>query len=226
MFYRHEYMEVIMKKMHRTKRRLSGLLIMVIVISLMVGYYRVNYTGNLDTVTEGIADSIIRFHVRADSDSEEDQEVKLKVKQAVVEYIEPLLADSESIDESRSILMEQSDNIKEVAINTLRSEGHSDSVNVYFENSYFPVKSYGDVTFPAGYYEAFRVDIGAAEGKNWWCVLYPPLCFVDAVYGVVPDESKQKLEGVLTEKEYQTVTHKGCQIKFKYLTFLNELLGL
>lgn len=226
MFYRHEYMEVIMKKMHRTKRRLSGLLIMVIVISFIVGYYRVNYTGNFDTVTEGIADSIIRFHVRADSDSEEDQEVKLKVKQAVVDYIEPLLADSESIDESRSILMEQSDNIKEVAINTLRSEGHSDSVNVYFENSYFPVKSYGDVTFPAGYYEAFRVDIGAAEGKNWWCVLYPPLCFVDAVYGVVPDESKQKLEGVLTEKEYQTVTHKGCQIKFKYLTFLNELLGL
>lgn len=226
MFYRHEYMEVIMKKMHRTKRRLAVLLIMVIVISLMVGYYRVNYTGNLDAVTEGIADSIIRFHVRANSDSEEDQEVKLKVKQAVVDYIEPLLADSESIDESRNILMEQSDNIKEVAINTLRSEGHDDSVHVYFENSYFPVKSYGDVTFPAGYYEAFRVDIGAAEGKNWWCVLYPPLCFVDAVYGVVPDESKQKLEGVLTEKEYQTVTQKECMIKFKYLTFLNELLGL
>lgn len=226
MFYRHEYMEVIMKKMHRTKRRLAVLLIMVIVISLMVGYYRVNYTGNLDAVTEGIADSIIRFHVRANSDSEEDQEVKLKVKQAVVDYIEPLLADSQSIDESRNILMEQSDNIKEVAINTLRSEGHDDSVNVYFENSYFPVKSYGDVTFPAGYYEAFRVDIGAAEGKNWWCVLYPPLCFVDAVYGVVPDESKQKLEGVLTEKEYRTVTQKECRIKFKYLTFLNELLGL
>ncbi len=226
MFYRHEYMEVIMKKMHRTKRRLAVLLIMVIVISLMVGYYRVNYTGNLDAVTEGIADSIIRFHVRANSDSEEDQEVKLKVKQAVVDYIEPLLADSQSIDESRNILMEQSDNIKEVAINTLRSEGHDDSVNVYFENSYFPVKSYGDVTFPAGYYEAFRVDIGAAEGKNWWCVLYPPLCFVDAVYGVVPDESKQKLEGVLTEKEYQTVTQKECRIKFKYLTFMNELLGL
>lgn len=215
-----------MKKMHRTKRRLAVLLIMVIVISLMVGYYRVNYTGNLDAVTEGIADSIIRFHVRANSDSEEDQEVKLKVKQAVVDYIEPLLADSQSIDESRNILMEQSDNIKEVAINTLRSEGHDDSVNVYFENSYFPVKSYGDVTFPAGYYEAFRVDIGAAEGKNWWCVLYPPLCFVDAVYGVVPDESKQKLEGVLTEKEYQTVTQKECRIKFKYLTFMNELLGL
>lgn len=226
MFYRHEYMEVIMKKMHRTKRRLAVLLIMVIVISLVVGYYRVNYTGNLDAVTEGIADSIIRFHVRANSDSEEDQEVKLKVKQAVVDYIEPLLADSQSIDESRNILMEQSDNIKEVAINTLRSEGHDDSVNVYFENSYFPVKSYGDVTFPAGYYEAFRVDIGAAEGKNWWCVLYPPLCFVDAVYGVVPDESKQKLEGVLTEKEYQTVTQKECRIKFKYLTFMNELLGL
>ena len=201
-----------MKRMHKTRKRLTYLLMFVIVISSLVGYYRVTYMRSLETVTQGISESIIRFHVRADSDSEEDQEVKLKVKQAVVDYIRPMLSESESI--------------KEVAVSTLRDNGFDDDVRVYFERSYFPVKSYGDVTFPAGYYEAFRIDIGEAEGKNWWCVLYPPLCFVDAVYGVVPEESKEKLAGVLTEKEYKTVTDKGCQIKFKYLTFLNELFGL
>ena len=215
-----------MKKMHKTRKRLTYLLMFVIVISSLVGYYRVTYMGSLETVTQGISESIIRFHVRANSDSEEDQEVKLKVKQAVVDYIRPMLSESESIDESRNILEKESAAIKEVAISTLRDNGFDDDVRVYFERSYFQVKSYGDVTFPAGYYEAFRVDIGEAEGKNWWCVLYPPLCFVDAVYGVVPEESKEKLAGVLTEKEYKTVTDKGCQIKFKYLTFLNELFGL
>ena len=78
-------------------------------------------------------------------------------------------------------------------------------VKVYFENCYFPVKSYGDVTFPPGEYEAFRIDIGESAGKNWWCVLYPPLCFVDTVYGVVPDESKDKLKNVLNEEEYHAV---------------------
>ena len=130
--------------------------------------------------------------MRANSDSQEDQEVKLKVKEAVVDYIRPALSESDSLSESRAILEAESDNVRNVAIKTLRDNGFMEDVSVYFEKSYFPVKSYGDVTFPAGYYEAFRVDIGDAEGKNWWCVLYPPLCFVDAVYGVVPEDSKKE----------------------------------
>lgn len=208
------------------KKRLGILLIIIIVASGLVGYYRVSYAGNLEAVTEGISESIIRFHVRAASDSKEDQEVKLKVKEAVVDYIRPALSDSESLSQSRAILEAESDNIRNVAVKTLRDNGFPDEVYVYFEKSYFPVKSYGDVTFPAGYYEAFRVDIGKAEGKNWWCVLYPPLCFVDAVYGVVPEDSKEKLAGVLTDEEYKAVTAKGCKVRFKYLTFINELLGL
>ena len=184
------------------KKKLCILLIVIIAVSGLVGYYRVSYAGNLEAVTEGISESIIRFHVRANSDSQEDQEVKLKVKEAVVDYIRPALSDSESLSQSREILEAESDNIRNVAIKTLRDNGFMEDVSVYFERSYFPVKSYGDVTFPAGYYEAFRVDIGEAEGKNWWCVLYPPLCFVDAVYGVVPEDSKEKLAGVLTDEEY------------------------
>ena len=98
-------------------------------------------------------------------------------------------------------------------------------VAVYFENSYFPMKSYGDVTFPPGEYEAFRIDIGAHDGKNWWCVLYPPLCFVDTSYGVLPDTSKDTLKNILTEDEYNAITNTRVEYRCKYLTFLNCLFA-
>ena len=98
-------------------------------------------------------------------------------------------------------------------------------VAVYFENSYFPMKSYGDVTFPPGEYEAFRIDIGAHDGKNWWCVLYPPLCFVDTSYGVLPDTSKDTLKNILTEDEYNAITNTRVEYRCKYLTFLNRLFA-
>ena len=98
-------------------------------------------------------------------------------------------------------------------------------VAVYFDNSYFPMKSYGDVTFPPGEYEAFRIDIGAHDGKNWWCVLYPPLCFVDTSYGVLPDTSKDTLKNILTEDEYNAITNTRVEYRCKYLTFLNRLFA-
>lgn len=202
------------------------LLFILLAIFIIVGTYRVKYFGDIDKLQKGIASEIIRFHVRANSDSDEDQELKLKVKDAVVDYIKPKLNGSQSLDESRQILNNEIDNIKQVAIDTLRANNSDYQVSVYFEKAYFPVKSYGDVTFPPGEYEAFRIDIGESEGRNWWCVLYPPLCFVDAVYGVVPQESKNQLANVLSEDEYRAVTNTNNKIKFKYLTFLNSWFGL
>ena len=202
------------------KKKLGILLIVIIAVSGLVGYYRVSYAGNLEAVTEGISESIIRFHVRANSDSQEDQEVKLKVKEAVVDYIRPALSESDSLSESRAILEAESDNIRNVAIKTLRDNGFMEDVSVYFERSYFPVKSYGDVTFPAGYYEAFRVDIGDAEGKNWWCVLYPNMCFQGSVYEVMDESSGEELREVLTQEEYADVFDSGkMQIRWKFLDY-------
>ena len=168
--------------------------------------------------------NIIRFHVRAESDSKEDQWLKLQVKEAVLAYISPVLSKSQSVDESRQLLYNESENIRNVAAATLRSLGDESDVNVYFENCYFPMKTYGDMTFPPGEYEAFRVDIGEAQGKNWWCVLYPPLCFVDAVYGEVPEESKEELKGVLTEEEYSMVSGENVKFRFKYLKIFNRFI--
>ncbi len=198
--------------------------ILAATIMLVIAGGRLYSDSEERQLQKGIASNIIRFHVRAESDSKEDQWLKLQVKEAVLAYISPVLSKSQSVDESRQLLYNESENIRNVAAATLRSLGDESDVNVYFENCYFPMKTYGDMTFPPGEYEAFRVDIGEAQGKNWWCVLYPPLCFVDAVYGEVPEESKEELKGVLTEEEYSMVSGKNVKFRFKYLKIFNRFI--
>lgn len=198
--------------------------ILAATIMLVIAGGRLYSDSEERQLQKGIASNIIRFHVRAESDSKEDQWLKLQVKEAVMAYISPVLSKSQSVDESRQLLYNESENIRNVAAATLRSLGDESDVNVYFENCYFPMKTYGDMTFPPGEYEAFRVDIGEAQGKNWWCVLYPPLCFVDAVYGEVPEESKEELKGVLTEEEYSMVSGENVKFRFKYLKIFNRFI--
>ena len=198
--------------------------ILAATIMLVIAGGRLYSDSEERQLQKGIASNIIRFHVRAESDSKEDQWLKLQVKEAVLAYISPVLSKSRSVDESRQLLYNESENIRNVAAATLRSLGDESDVNVYFENCYFPMKTYGDMTFPPGEYEAFRVDIGEAQGKNWWCVLYPPLCFVDAVYGEVPEESKEELKGVLTEEEYSMVSGENVKFRFKYLKIFNRFI--
>lgn len=208
----------------KRKSYLGIISISLATIMLVIAGYRLYIDSRQIHIQRGIASNIIRFHVRAESDSDEDQNIKLQVKEAVLDYISPILSQSQSVDESRQLLLYESDNIREVAVSKLRSLGSESDVSVYFENCYFPMKTYGDMTFPPGEYEAFRVDIGDAKGRNWWCVLYPPLCFIDAVYGEVPDESKEELKGVLTEEEYRTVSGENVKFRFKYLKFLNAYI--
>lgn len=198
--------------------------ILAATIMLVIAGGRLYSDSEERQLQKGIASNIIRFHVRAESDSKEDQWLKLQVKEAVLAYISPVLSKSQSVDESRQLLYNESENIRNVAAATLRSLGDESDVNVYFENCYFPMKTYGNMTFPPGEYEAFRVDIGEAQGKNWWCVLYPPLCFVDAVYGEVPEESKEELKGVLTEEEYSMVSGENVKFRFKYLKIFNRFI--
>ena len=198
--------------------------ILAATIMLVIAGGRLYSDSEERQLQKGIASNIIRFHVRAESDSKEDQWLKLQVKEAVLAYISPVLSKSQSVDESRQLLYNESENIRNVAAATLRSLGDESDVNVYFGNCYSPMKTYGDMTFPPGEYEAFRVDIGEAQGKNWWCVLYPPLCFVDAVYGEVPEESKEELKGVLTEEEYSMVSGENVKFRFKYLKIFNRFI--
>ena len=175
---------------------------------------------------QAISDKVLRFHVLANSDSEADQNLKLAVRDAVGSFMQEKLTAVENLEECEMVVRQSLGEIEEAAAETIAENGYDYDVTAELEHTSFPVKNYGSYTFPAGDYEALRIVIGEGNGHNWWCVLYPPLCFVDAVYGVVPENSKEKLAGVLTDEEYKTVTDRGCKVRFKYLTFINELLGL
>ena len=209
--------------MKSKKCRLLICIAIVIIVSLVIVKEEVKTDIDACRIQESIAQNIIRFHVRANSDSDSDQQLKLKVKNEVTALLQPMLTNSDSVEQSRNIIAQHMQDIKDTALDTIHNEGYSYDVDVYFEKSYFPMKSYADVTFPPGEYEAFRIDIGDAYGRNWWCVLYPPLCFVDAVYGELPKESKEQLKNVLTDDEYNAITKVRYKYRFKYLTFLNGL---
>jgi len=178
-------------------------------------------------IQEGIADSIIRFHVIANSDSDEDQSLKIKVKDTLVKSLSPVLGNTASIDEARNILLDHLDSIQETAEAVIKEEGYNYSVDVSLEDCYFPLKVYGDCTFPPGIYEALRVRIGEAKGKNWWCVMFPPLCFVDETYSVVDEKTDAQLKHLLTEEEYETLVKqkKPVKVKFKLWESIKDLFS-
>lgn len=156
--------------------------------------------GNVD---EGEPYSgILRFHVRANSDSDEDQMLKMAVKEDVTALLHPLLSDCKSVAESKNVIVSNLQDIYETSVNTVMEQGYSYEIKVYVTEEKFPAKTYGDLTFPAGKYQALRIDIGKAQGQNWWCVMYPPLCFIDESTVVVPEEGKKLLEENLTPQEY------------------------
>lgn len=159
-----------------------------------------------EQIQENIADNIIRLHVIANSDTDDDQELKLKVRDGIIEQLQNTVASSKSVTDAEKLLYSQEENIKNSALNIISDSGYDYTVNVSLKERYFPVKSYGDLVFPAGDYKALCVEIGKANGRNWWCVLFPSLCFVDETYAVVPDNSKEKLKETLSEEEYESLT--------------------
>ena len=174
-------------------------------------------SSKMETAQKHMAEEVLRFHVLANSDSKEDQELKMTVKDEVVSWLEAKM-DCDSLEETKNFIRSHLTGIEEVAEETVRREGYSYPVQAALEWTDFPEKSYGDVTFPAGSYEALRIQIGEAKGHNWWCVLYPNLCFIDSVQAVVPEKGKKQLKHVLTDDEYDMVTATS-KFKVKWFFF-------
>lgn len=156
-------------------------------------------------IQQGIAGEVFRLHVIANSDTEKDQELKLKVKTRIVEYLKEILGEDAGLEETKEAVLTHLTEIEQEAENLIGEQGFDYPVEVVVEKTYFPEKTYGDCTFPAGEYEALKVKIGSAKGQNWWCVLYPSLCFLDDTYGIVTEEKKEDLKEVLTAEEFQEI---------------------
>ena len=164
---------------------------------------------------ESLAKEVFRFHVIANSNSKKDQALKMKVKEKVIAYMEKELPESDSVERTREWAVSHMQEIEQAAKQVLQDESCEHRVRGSVVNCYFPDKTYGDVTFPKGYYEALRIEIGEAEGENWWCVMFPSLCFVEISNGIVPEESKENLSRNLNEEDYLLISEDSKEVKFK-----------
>ena len=170
-----------------------------------------------ENVVEDISEKLIRFHVLANSDSDIDQDLKLRVKDEVLKYISPILNESQSLEESREILKREDKNIIKIAEDYIKSQGFDYTVETTLTRENFPVKEYGNIVLPQGEYEAYRILIGEGKGQNWWCVMFPPLCFIDVTKGQVAyDETEKKMKDVLSEEEFKSVNKKENNVNFEF----------
>lgn len=166
----------------------------------------------------GLAEKVIRFHVLANSDTAEDQQLKLKVRDAVGGYMQEQIQGITDKEACKRMVSEQLSEIEQIAGAIVEKEGFSYQVHAELAMCKFPKKTYGTYTFPAGKYEALRITIGAGEGQNWWCVMYPNMCFENSMYEVIDEKSKDALRAVLEEEEYRAVLDSGnFKLRFRLL---------
>lgn len=187
-----------------------------IIIILLFIYCIICAFSYVNAVSTDIQNSVFRLHVIANSDSDEDQNLKYIVRDKVLEYISSISDSSMTKDEVIALANKNINEIQKIAEDTIHENGYDYSVKLNIGNFSFPTKKYGDITFPAGFYDALKIEIGEAKGHNWWCVMFPPLCFVDVTSGIVPEESKQTIRDNLSEEEYKLLSENSGNMNFKF----------
>lgn len=199
----------------------------LILIFLLFIYTIICAVSYVNAVSSNIESSVFRLHVIANSDSKEDQDLKYIVRDNILTYINEISKNASTKEEVIEIARNNIDTIKQIAQETVYENGYNYSVNIKIGNFAFPTKHYGDISLPAGFYDALRVEIGSASGQNWWCVMFPPLCFVDVSSGVVPEESKEVLQENLSYEEYNLLSenqnNSDMNFKFKIVELFQNI---
>ena len=202
---------------HQSHATLTALLF----LSLLLVTESPRYLQDKSTSTlhQQIATQVLRFHIRANSDTVADQQKKLRIKQSLLEWLTPILSENTSKSETIQCIRKNLPDIRKEATRMAAPE----PVTVTLQKEWFPEKTYGTCTFPEGIYDALRVDIGQAKGHNWWCVLYPSLCFADALEPSMTEEGEEKLQQVLDEDAYDLLLHpQKLKIRFRLEFFLRN----
>lgn len=181
-------------------------------------------TAYSDNVQGDLQENLIRLHIIADSDSDADQNVKLKVRDAVLQSVgDRMSACSE--EECKAEIIENLDEVEKIADEVLRENGFNYTSHAEYGKFYFPEKKYKSMTLPAGEYYGVRVVLGSGEGHNWWCVMYPPLCFKEGEEVTLSRESEKILREKLDKDTYEIITQKNNEVvvKFKIVQVVQEI---
>ncbi len=177
-----------------------------------------------DNVQENLQDNLVRLHIIADSDAENDQAVKLKVRDAVLNYAGNFMHDG-SDEDCRDKIINNLDEIEKIADDILEENGFPYKSHAEYGKFSFPQKAYKSMTLPAGDYYGVRIVLGSGSGHNWWCVMYPPLCFKEGEEVTLSRESEKILREKLDKDTYDIITKKNNEIvvKFKVVELVQEL---
>lgn len=176
----------------------------------------ISISSYANDVSKDLSDNFFRLHILANSDSDSDQALKLKVRDNIISYMNTLSYDGLNKNEAIELTNSHLIAFQEIAEKTIAGEGYNYDVKLEVGNFYFPTKEYGNISLPAGYYDALKIEIGKAKGQNWWCSLFPPLCFVDISAGIIDEESEEYLRENLSEDEFSIITDDSGDIKFKF----------
>ena len=203
-------------------KRFKFILILFILFSIYIFISAYSYVL---AISDNLYNSVFRLHVIANSDSQEDQNLKYIVRNALLNYINENSSEFNSKDDIINFSKNHIDTLKKLAEETIKKSGFNYPVSIDIGNFEFPTKNYGDISFPSGFYDGLKVKIGSANGKNWWCVMFPPLCFVDTTNGIVPDSSKETLRENMDEENYKIVSESSSadiSLKFKIIELFEK----
>jgi stage II sporulation protein R len=183
----------------------SGILAISLGLGLLLAFGAAAYTYVYSETTQrNIAENVIRFHVMANSDSYDDQKLKESVRTGVLEEFAVTFSSLSSVDETRALFVELLPELQAHAENIVRREGFDFEVTAALTNVFFPTQFYGSIAFPPGIYEAVQIVIGSGTGQNWWCLMFPPLCYVDMT---ATDTGRIQLAETVSEEGFRLLTH-------------------
>lgn len=188
----------------------------IIISILFIIFFIITAYSYATNISEGLSENIFRLHILANSDSDEDQALKLKVRDEIINYMKTLTDVKTDKQAVIKLTKEHTNDFKQIAESVIKENGYDYQVEIEIGNFYFPTKYYGNISLPAGNYDALRIKIGKAEGQNWWCSLFPPLCFVNVSSGVIDEEGNQYLKENLSDEEFEIISSNSSDIEFKF----------
>ncbi len=206
---------------HKIKAEIKIILLAVLIGVITTTFYTLKVFS--EETVNSISNKIVRFRVLPNSNNDYDQALKLIVKDSVMQRFEQDLNSFSNNEDALNAFNNKLEEIKSYTEKIIHKYGYDYNVNVKVDLSSFPTKTYGNVTLPNGQYTTLIIEIGEATGNNWWCVMYPPLCFVDETMETIPSEIDDELQKALSPNEYQLITSNEIQynVKFKIVEMFN-----
>jgi len=194
-----------------------------VILALAIATHTQAYSQNIQNE---ISQNVIRFHVLANSNAAEDQALKNMVRDGILNQFGSKLDPTSNIEDTRFFLQNNMTEIEAYAVQLIKNEGFNYSVQGVIDQTFFPTRKYGNMAFPAGEYEALRIIIGEGQGDNWWCVMFPPLCYVDGTTANPTSDDYTLLRNLLSDETYALMNHAqggtSVTVRFKIVEWWQE----